>query len=268
VLGPPRHPCFDDLVPFTLSHSAAVLPLARTPLPLAGLVIGSMAPDFPYFVTGVSSRTVTHDWWALPTIDLLMGLVAFALWRGVLRAPFLDSMPEKLARRMRGWGERQGRRRATGFRALGWLVLALLVGELTHVLWDSFTHEDGWMVVRLAPLRQELGPTPLWHWLQYASGLVGGAALIWWVVASLRAAPSSPARTHRLRPGASLAAWLCIAMLGAGVGVAIWLPRVLAGASPVSDALLFRAITIAIGAATAAACLLALLWHLARRRSD
>jgi hypothetical protein len=38
-------------MPFTLSHPAAVLPLAGTGFPVAALVAGSMAPDVPMFTT-------------------------------------------------------------------------------------------------------------------------------------------------------------------------------------------------------------------------
>ncbi|MEE2045837.1 DUF4184 family protein, partial [Nocardiopsis tropica] len=37
-------------MPFTLSHVAAVLPLARTRLPPAALVVGSVVPDLPYYL--------------------------------------------------------------------------------------------------------------------------------------------------------------------------------------------------------------------------
>ena len=36
-------------MPFTGSHPAAVLPFLRSGLPPSALVIGSMAPDFPYY---------------------------------------------------------------------------------------------------------------------------------------------------------------------------------------------------------------------------
>jgi hypothetical protein len=48
-------------MPFTISHAAAVLPLSRTGLPLAALMIGSMSPDFAYFLparTGLLSHSV------------------------------------------------------------------------------------------------------------------------------------------------------------------------------------------------------------------
>jgi len=38
-------------LPFTLAHPAAVLPLRRTGLVFSALVVGSMAPDFPYFLS-------------------------------------------------------------------------------------------------------------------------------------------------------------------------------------------------------------------------
>ena len=37
-------------MPITFAHPAAVLPLARTGLPLTALAIGSMVPDLPMFV--------------------------------------------------------------------------------------------------------------------------------------------------------------------------------------------------------------------------
>ncbi|MSQ59664.1 MAG: DUF4184 family protein [Betaproteobacteria bacterium] len=46
-------------MPFTIAHPAAALPLLR-PLRgfgvLSALVIGSMTPDFPYFLTGDLTR--------------------------------------------------------------------------------------------------------------------------------------------------------------------------------------------------------------------
>ncbi|MEI5672079.1 MULTISPECIES: DUF4184 family protein [unclassified Nocardioides] len=49
-------------MPFTLVHPAAVLPLVRTPLVPSALVLGSVAPDLPYFVSsrcGGSAATTT-----------------------------------------------------------------------------------------------------------------------------------------------------------------------------------------------------------------
>lgn len=67
-------------MPFTVSHVAAVLPVARGTLPAAALVVGAMAPDIPYFLP--------RGPWSLPTHTLggvllwapLLGLVAVLTW--------------------------------------------------------------------------------------------------------------------------------------------------------------------------------------------
>ena len=61
---------------------------------------------------------------------------------------------------------------------------AILLGVWTHLLWDSFTHTDGWMVHRVeilsAPL--VLGPYngTVCHALQYLSSAVGLCVLVLW----------------------------------------------------------------------------------------
>ena len=48
-------------MPFTISHAAAVLPLKKSPLPLAALMIGSMSPDFSYFLPMSLANTSWHN---------------------------------------------------------------------------------------------------------------------------------------------------------------------------------------------------------------
>ena len=82
-------------MPFTISHAAAVLPLQKTRLPLAALMIGSMSPDFAYFLPGEPLREDTHSiagifWFCWP--------VSVALWFlfvGVLEQPTLALLPDR-----------------------------------------------------------------------------------------------------------------------------------------------------------------------------
>jgi hypothetical protein len=79
-------------VPFTASHAAAVLPFLRSPLPASALVIGSMAPDFPYYLPW-STGWPTHTPLGVVTVDLAIGAVGWSLWHGVLAAPSLEHAP-------------------------------------------------------------------------------------------------------------------------------------------------------------------------------
>lgn len=72
-------------MPFTPSHVAAILPLRGRlsgTLPFAALAIGSVAPDLPYYLPGLNVLSAfTHRAWAVPSIDVALGLTAWLLWR-------------------------------------------------------------------------------------------------------------------------------------------------------------------------------------------
>jgi Domain of unknown function (DUF4184) len=83
-------------MPFTISHAVAVLPLGRLRWLVPGaLVVGAWIPDLPYFVPVVSSRW-THAASGPFTIDLVLGLVVFAMWRLLLQ-PGLSALAPRWA---------------------------------------------------------------------------------------------------------------------------------------------------------------------------
>lgn len=166
---------YADLVPFTPSHIAAVLPLRGVAgLPLAALAAGSISPDVPYFLPGLSSLgNWTHQPWALVSIDVAIGLVAWVLWRSAA-ASLHELSPA---------GIRQRWRPARWNSAKWWMVLlALISGATTHVVWDSFTHPGRlgsqlWFLAASYP--GPLGDLAGYRYAQYLSGVIGLAILIW-----------------------------------------------------------------------------------------
>lgn len=90
-------------MPFTLSHAAAVLPLhaaARRRTQLAALVIGSMAPDFVYFLSLGISGAFTHSAAGIFLYCLPAGLVAYLVYHLLLRDAFIAWAPTGIAARM------------------------------------------------------------------------------------------------------------------------------------------------------------------------
>jgi Domain of unknown function (DUF4184) len=161
------------IVPFTLSHPAAVLPLRTwTPaLPFTALVIGSMAPDAEYYLPFEPfPRHLTHAFVGVPTVDLIIGLVTLIAVRLVLAAPVAALVPRPWSDRIRDWG-RAGVPR--GGRQALLVVVALIVGSATHVGWDAFTHINGQVVVHVTALRDQAGHYPIYQWLQLASSVFG-----------------------------------------------------------------------------------------------
>ncbi|BDZ37824.1 DUF4184 family protein [Microbacterium suwonense] len=178
-------------MPFTPSHAVVALPFVRTPLVPAAIAIGAMTPDLPLFLRGVGlSYGFTHSpvnivWTAL------IALLLLAMWGIVLRPGLVRLAPDALAARLpQGWGRtslgalrQAGASRWTLGSAL-WLVVSLVLGVLSHIAWDLFTHEGRWGMVAIPLLQQSWGPLPGYKWLQHGSSLIGlliiaACALVW-----------------------------------------------------------------------------------------
>ncbi|MGN6502637.1 MAG: DUF4184 family protein [Pseudolysinimonas sp.] len=235
-------------MPFTPSHMALALPFVRTPLLPAAVAIGSMAPDVPYFVPLGIPRALTHSPVGVPTVDLAIALVLVILWYAALRSPVIDLAPQGVRQRMRrlgplGW---RGARRGWALSAVA-VIAAALVGTITHLAWDSFTH-DGWLVDLWPALSAPLGPLPLYKWLQHASTVLGLIALAAWGWHWLRRTPP-----HEDSPiagkAARLAVWIAVTAVFVGAGLAVWVWGMSLGLPPLDAGLVFLGATVAGGCA-------------------
>ncbi|WP_448626700.1 DUF4184 family protein [Geodermatophilus sp. URMC 64] len=243
-------------MPFTGSHPAAVLPFLRTPLPASALVLGSMAPDLPYYLP-LPQWYATHTALAVVTTDLLLGALAWLVWHGLLAAPALATAPAPLRARLEGWVRPVPAGRVASARQALLLVGALVLGAATHVLWDEFTHARRWGTEHLPALAATWGPVPGYRWLQYVSSLAGGVVLLVWFVRWWRRTPPVPVEP---RP-ATRWVWPGLLAVGAGFGAAA------AGSAAGLDDAVFPGARWAGGAVLVVGVLLAVGWHAARRRS-
>jgi len=166
-------------VPFTISHAAAVIPLQKSRLPLAALMIGSMSPDFAYFLPGEPLRELTHSvagifWFCWP--------VSVALWFvfvRVLEEPTRALLPDRWPARFAASD------REISFKTLALASAAVMLGAATHIVWDSFTHRGTEVVDALSALNavafQYHGWPVRWFMvLQHLSSVVGMLALLIW----------------------------------------------------------------------------------------
>jgi hypothetical protein len=206
-------------MPFTLAHPAAVLPLRHLRgLRTAPLVIGAIAPDTPYYLP-VSHRVAfyTHTVTGSYTIDLPLGIVLLACAL-LLREPLTALLPARA--RWLCLNALEPFRRS----ARQWLLapLAVLIGVWTHLLWDSFTHGDGWIVRQVPQLRQTVTigaySGEVCHVLQYLSSAVGLAIVLWWYL-RLRAPTEADAghAARRAHAGPALLLVMGAALLIGGV---------------------------------------------------
>lgn len=189
-------------VPFTGAHPLAVLPLVaarrRLPVDAACLVIGAMAPDLEYFARGyISGGKLGHEWLGLLLWCLPATLVVAYAWHALLRWPLALAAPRPLAARL-------ATRFAQPWPARGPIALAAsaILGAATHLVWDAFTHADGFVVVRVPALAAPIAGVPVHRLLQLGCSVVGVAGL---AIAATRSlahtapAPIAPPRAARAR---------------------------------------------------------------------
>jgi hypothetical protein len=169
-------------VPFTLSHPAAILPLRRLGMPMTALVIGSMVPDIPLFMRWDWGYSLTHSPVGVAVVDTPLTLLLLGVWLVLVRDALVDLAPTAIRERLSPGATFSPRQRVLA-------PLAALVGGLTHIAWDAFTHPHRWGVRHLTWLQGQHAGMAGSKWAQYASGVFGFAIVSWAVYSTLRTLP-------------------------------------------------------------------------------
>ncbi|WP_216726243.1 DUF4184 family protein [Hymenobacter siberiensis] len=134
-------------MPFTLFHVAAVLPLLRhhkTRLSATGLIISSIAPDFEKFLRLGLHNGHSHTLASILYFSCPVSLGLAFLFHGVVRDPLIAHLPRFLRQRLArfqdaDWGRYFRRHYVV-------VLLSIIIGAATHLIWDSFTHRRGQLV--------------------------------------------------------------------------------------------------------------------------
>ncbi len=209
-------------MPFTLSHSAAVLPFVRSKyLSATGLVIGTMVPDFEYFlrmdVKGIYGHTVL----GVLYFDLPIATALAFIFHLIAKKNLIDNLPQFIQARF------QDVRNSDFIQYIKQhkldFVISVIIGTATHIIWDGFTHKRQFFVEALPGIYEgrtiRFGDVdyPLWYALQYMSTIVGGVLLGIYILMI------KPAAGSFNRP--KIAYWLCLlAMIAIIVAIRMQFP--------------------------------------------
>lgn len=162
-------------MPWTFAHPAAILPLRKLCprwLSLPALILGAMAPDISYYV-GMHGkwRAFCHTPEGILTVCLPACLLLLALLLRFAR-PLTVLLTEPHRSLVRAQLQPSPH---PVWRAAAVAALSVLIGAATHVLWDSFTHQDQWGTELLPELDEPL--LDVTHLLQHLSTVVGVVVL-------------------------------------------------------------------------------------------
>ena len=169
-------------MPCTFSHPLAVVPLRRLcpeRLNFTALIIGSMSPDFGYYIGQFPVANFAHTGLGTLAVCLPTGLLVLGLFY-LIRRPLCFVLPQPHRAALTPLASR---RPSVSVHSVFVATLSLLLGAWTHTVWDSFTHPDGWAVTHLAILHAtviHVGTTSLavFNFLQQVSTFGAGALLL------------------------------------------------------------------------------------------
>ena len=169
-------------MPFTFSHPAIVLPLTYLPrkwFSLTGLVIGSLTPDFEYFLRMRIKSNFSHTIDGLFWFDLPLGILLAFLFHNIVRPSLFDNLPTVLKSRF------------VAFRQFNWnayfkknwfiVIISILIGAASHIFWDSFTHNNGYFVEAIPALAKSVDlfgrQVQILKISQHSSTIIGGLVI-------------------------------------------------------------------------------------------
>lgn len=166
-------------MPFTFSHPAIILPLtylSKKWFSLTGLIIGSLVPDFEYFMRMEIRSDYSHTIEGLFWFNIPLGILLAFVFHNIVRPELFNNLPKPLKLRFVIFSKFNWN---TYFKK-SWIIVifSILIGAFSHLLWDSFTHHHGFFVENLSVLRESIiifgMKIPILKILQHSSTLFGG----------------------------------------------------------------------------------------------
>ena len=195
-------------MPLTFAHPAAVLPFSRKSkyLHFSALVLGSMAPDFEYFVRGRPIAEIGHSLTGFFMFNLPLTILFYMIYRVYISQSLIQHLPKCL--------QDTTYQPVTKSKLVNIIVFSYsaLLGMLTHVFWDSFTHQHGFMVTTFPILSQtfQIGvfQIPVYKLLQHGSTLLGIALIIGYIYGRVAHSPKGSLPT--IYPKQKFLFWLTV----------------------------------------------------------
>ncbi|MFY7911985.1 MAG: DUF4184 family protein [Emticicia sp.] len=166
-------------MPFTLSHTLAIYPfrnLCSKYLSFSGLFIGSMVPDFEFFVRITLYAVWSHTFQGVFFFDLPLALMLVIIFHQCIKKILILHLPLALFQR---FVDRKDENWLEFFKKYPLkVIISILIGIFTHFAWDNFTHEPDYISpIYLNVLTSDINlfsiKIKLYHLLQMLSSIIG-----------------------------------------------------------------------------------------------
>ncbi|MGL5245650.1 MAG: DUF4184 family protein [Sarcina sp.] len=170
-------------MPFTFAHAAIVLPANKYKsswISFTALIIGSMLPDFEYFIRFAPYGVIGHTFLGFLYFNVPLAIIIAFAWHNIIKEPFIKSMPQLV---VSSFGESIYEKfKIRNLKSGIVFIYSAIIGMATHVIWDGFTHKTGMFVNNIEFLRRTVEINgyfiPVYKFIQHGSTLIGGIFII------------------------------------------------------------------------------------------
>ncbi|CAG7839802.1 hypothetical protein CLOHAE12215_01217 [Clostridium haemolyticum] len=181
-------------MPFTFAHPAIVIPFNKQ-IPkyfnITALILGSMAPDFEYFLRFKPIGEMGHTSLGVFYFDLPTVFIMAFLWNYIIKKTFILSLPHPFDKKLSYFVDKKSN--VINIKYLIIFVFSALLGVYSHILWDAFTHKTGFFVTRIALLSNNIKimnfKIPIYKILQHGSTLIATIYIIIYIFSIMRYNP-------------------------------------------------------------------------------
>ncbi|WP_270670608.1 DUF4184 family protein [Paraclostridium bifermentans] len=169
-------------MPFTLAHPAVVIFSKNKNFNLLGLILGSMAPDFIYFLLFNPISNLGHTLLGFIILNLPICFLLNYLILKFIKNPFIINLPSKICNYYTYLINYDFNFKSP--KDIFVFVYSCIVGMLTHIIWDAFTHKTGYFVVNINLLKESIHilgyQVPFFKLLQHGSTLLGFFVILYY----------------------------------------------------------------------------------------
>lgn len=177
----------------------------------SAFVLGTMAPDFEYFLKGRPSAEIGHSYLGFFLFNLPLVFAVYLLYKLCVHDVLIVHLPKVLQEAP------LPKLAAVPLLKFFVFVYSALFGMFTHVAWDSFTHVGGLMVRRFSIFTYEFVlftySIPLYKILQHGSTVFGMTAIFGYVLYRAKKNPLPANRSVTVQQKGRY--WLLIAFCAA-----------------------------------------------------
>lgn len=170
---------------FTFSHPALVIPFKYLPrkwYSATWLIVGSMVPDFEYFIRLTNpTSTYSHTKLGVLWFDIPVAVFISIAFHTIIRDPLINNLPMIVRSRLAQYQNNNW----VSYAKKNWIIVlfSIFVGVITHLLWDNFTAINGYFV-RSMPFflnQYYFGETPMYFYkiVKHVSSLVGAVFVLY-----------------------------------------------------------------------------------------